>query len=130
MRYLGIDYGAKRLGLAVSSEGIAFPRDVIENDEKAVATLRDIIDKERISTIIIGDTRDFGGMANPITKDAKAFAERVKKETGMAVVEAFEAGSSIEASRFAPEGHSKDDAAAAAIILQRYLDMKSSTSQE
>ncbi len=122
MRYLGIDYGAKRIGLAISSEGIAFPRGVAANDGNLFAALADIIAKERVSAVVVGDTRSFGGFENSITKETEAFIERLKKETGLSVVAAWEAGSSIEAGQHAP-GEQKHDDAAAAFILQRYLDM-------
>jgi len=122
MKYLGIDYGAKRIGLAVSSEGIAFPRGTIPNDSVLLAALKEVVEKERIDSIVVGDTRSWGGTANIITKDAEAFIERLQKEIGVPVVSAGEAGSSIEAARLAPENEKHDDAAAA-IILQRYLEM-------
>src|SRR3989338_4004591 len=125
MRYLGIDYGAKRIGLAISSEDIAFPRGVVHNDENLFAVLADIIKKEKISAIVVGDTRSFGGLANPVTKEADAFVERLKRETGLSVASAGEAGSSVEAGRHAPSEQKHDDAAAA-FILQRYLDMGAS----
>ncbi|OGG77746.1 hypothetical protein A3B35_01140 [Candidatus Kaiserbacteria bacterium RIFCSPLOWO2_01_FULL_54_24] len=128
MRYLGIDYGAKRIGLAISSENIAFPRGVIPNNASLFATLADIIKKERISAIVVGDTRSFGGLENPITKEAEDFVERLTAETGLHVVSAGEAGSSIEASRYAPNEQKHDDAAAA-FILQRYLDMQDTSNK-
>ena len=47
MRYLGIDYGSKRIGLSISDEEgrMAFPHSVVENDSHAL---------ENISNIIIG----------------------------------------------------------------------------
>ena len=124
MRYLGIDYGAKRIGLAISSEGIAFPRGIVDNDANLFMALRELIMKEKVTRTIVGDTRSFGGGENPVTKDAESFIEKLKKETGLSVTSAWEAGSSVEASRYAPEGRPHDDSAAAAIILQRYLDMR------
>ena len=125
MRYLGIDYGTKRIGLAVSSEGIAFPHGVLENDRHVVLSLKETVNKERIEKIIIGDTRTFGGHENQITKEVEMFTEKIRNEIGIPVVLANEAGSSIEASRYAP-GEEKHDDAAAAVILQRYLDMHGS----
>jgi len=122
MRYLGIDYGAKRIGLAISSENIAFPRCVVPNDANLFSILADIIKKERISAIVVGDTRSFGGLENPVTKEAEDFVGRLKAETGLRVVSVGEAGSSVEAGRHAPSEQKHDDAAAA-FILQRYLDM-------
>ena len=126
MRYLGIDYGAKRIGIAISSEEIAFPRGVIPNDNRIFQEIAKIVTTEKVEQIVVGDTRSFGNRENPITKEAEAFIDSLKKETGLVVASAHEAGSSIEASRYAPEGMSHDDGAAAAIILQRFLDTKGS----
>ena len=122
MRYLGIDYGTKRIGIAVSSENIAFPRGVAENHADLFLIIVDIIEKEKITNIVVGDTRSFGGYDNSVTKELEAFVERLKEETNLPVVAAWEAGSSVEASRHAPDDKPHDDGAAAAIILQRYLD--------
>lgn len=122
MRYLGIDYGTKRIGLAVSSEAIAFPRGVIANDDNLFATLQGVIEKERIGAIVVGDTRSYGGRENPITKDVEAFIKRLRAASTLPVDPVSETGSSIEASRYAEAGSEKDDSAAAAIILQRFLD--------
>jgi RNase H-fold protein (predicted Holliday junction resolvase) len=64
-----------------------------------------------------------GGIANTATSDASRFAQALAAR-GVDVVYESEAFSSAEAARFAPKGKSHDDAAAAAIILQRYLDMR------
>jgi len=125
MHYLGIDFGAKRVGVAVSdgAGSIAFPRETFPNDDHLIPLLVKLIAEEKIGVIIVGDTRSHGGGDNPITAEAEAFVERLEKETKLPVERAFEAWSSIEASRYAPKGKEHDDSAAAAIILQRYLDM-------
>ncbi|MDO8481860.1 MAG: Holliday junction resolvase RuvX [bacterium] len=125
-KYLGIDYGEKRIGLAVSDEGgtIAFPRATVENDALLFPMLKRLITSEKIKKIVVGDTRSFSNLENPVTKDAEDFIGRLKKETHLPVVSAWEAGSSVEASRYSPSGNEHDDSAAAAIILQRFLDMK------
>lgn len=129
MKYLGIDYGSKRVGTAVSdAEGkIAFPRAEVPNNEKLHRSLAAIVGQEGVGKIIVGDTRAFGGTQNPITPEAEAFTAKLRELTGIPVELAFEAGSSIEASRYAPRGEEHNDAAAAAIILQRYLDMHGPT---
>ena len=125
MKYLGIDYGAKRVGIALSDEagGIAFPYGELPNDEQLLSNVVRLIHEERVTRLVVGDTRSLGGAANPITKEADEFMEKLGKASGMKVTPALEAGSSVEASRYAPEGHEHDNAAAAAFILQRYLDM-------
>ena len=124
MRYLGIDYGAKRIGLALSDEkgGFAFPHETIPNDMSAIDRITKIIRKEKVGEIVMGDTRADTGAENLISKDADAFAAQLATHTGLPVHRMREAWSSHEAARFAPKGKEHDDTAAAAIILQRYLD--------
>lgn len=125
VKYLGIDYGSKRIGTAVSNaEGtIAFPRSTLANDAALVASLQDLVQAEKIERIIVGDTLSHGGGENPVTKEAEEFMGKIAEATGLQVSRGFEVFSSIEASRYAPETSQHDDSAAAAIILQRYLDM-------
>lgn|SRR3989344_6934024 len=125
-KYLGIDYGAKRIGIAVSNdEGtIAFPRATIQNDAHTIESLMNLIEEAKIQAIVIGDTRSFSHRENPVTKEAESFIVRLKKETNLPVEGASEAGTSIEASRYAPDDVGHSDGAAAAIILQRFFDMR------
>ena len=57
MRLLGIDYGSKKIGLALSDESgqFAFSYDVIANNVKTLDSLAKICDKEKVEKIIIGD---------------------------------------------------------------------------
>lgn len=125
MKYLGVDYGGKRVGIAVSDESatIAFPRTTLKNDSLLLEQITSLIESERIGTIVVGDTRAFSGLENTVTAEADAFMQLLRDETGLPVLPAWEAGSSMEASRYSPDGNAHDDSAAAAIILQRYLEM-------
>ena len=123
MRYLGIDYGAKRIGLALSdpSAQFAFPHETIPNDATTIDRLQQIMKREDVKGLVIGDARAANGEANPITEAAERFIDSLNAlRTNVHVVS--EAWSSIEAARFAPKGAEHNDAAAAAIILQRFLD--------
>jgi len=124
MKYLGIDYGTKRVGLAVSDPtgSLAFPLEVVPT-EKALARITQLVRERRIEALVMGDTRSHGGADNPVTREAQKFGEQLTRETSLTISPAFEAWSSIEASRYAPEHVGHDDSAAAAIILQRFLDM-------
>lgn len=126
MKFLGLDYGAKRIGVAVSNpEGtIAFPRGTVENDGAVMEAISSLIANENIEYVVIGDTRTISGAENPVTSDAETFAAGLKDAFDLPVELVFEGWSSIEASRYAPEGKEHDDGAAAAIILQRYLDIE------
>ncbi len=123
MRYLGLDYGAKRIGVAISDEsgGFAFPKETLANDTRAMGAILEMIANEKVTAIVIGDARAASGAENPVTFEADRFAERLGEKIEIPMHRAWEAWSSVEASRFAPKG-AHDDAAAAAIILQRFLD--------
>ncbi len=125
MKYLGIDYGAKRIGLAVSDEGgtIAFPRATIANMQGVIDSIKKIVREEKIGFIVVGDTKSYGGVPNPITTQVKNFVGDLKDAFDIPIASSWEVGSSIEANRYDPEG-AHNDAGAAAIILQRYLDIK------
>jgi putative Holliday junction resolvase len=125
MRILGIDYGAKRLGIAVSDAegGFAFPKSVIANDANALGAILALIETEKIGAVVVGDTRAATGAENPVTFEADRFCEELEEQLEIPMHRAWEAWSSVEAGRFAPDGK-HDDSAAAAIILQRFLDSR------
>lgn len=124
MRYLGIDYGSKRVGVALSDEGgrLAFPTVVLENDRKLMARLLILCKKEKVGAVVIGESYDTKtGAPNPIMRKITVFAKEVERITNLRVSLEAEAFSSEEAARF--QGPVPGlDASAAAIILQRFLD--------
>ena len=125
MKYLGIDFGSKRVGYAVSdADGvIAFPRSTLPNDAQLLDVLQAAAAKEKVDALVMGDTLSHGGNRNTVSEAADAFAAGIIARTGLPLARTTEIWSSMEASRFAPDGHEHDDAAAAAFILQRFLDM-------
>ncbi len=124
MRYLGIDYGAKRIGLSLSDAGgqFAFPHETIPTDTTSVDRIRAIMEREKVGGLVMGDTKAVHGADNPITAQAEKFADALSAHTGKEVIRSWEAWSSVEAARFEVPGGVHNDASAAAIILQRYLD--------
>ncbi|MCE9541144.1 Holliday junction resolvase RuvX [Candidatus Kaiserbacteria bacterium] len=126
MKYLALDYGEKRVGVAVSdADGrIAFPRASIVNSADLVARVCALAADEHAEGFIVGDTLSHGGARNPVSDASDAFVSLLKSRTELPVERAHEAWSSVEASRYAPKDKQHEDAAAAAVILQRYLDIK------
>jgi putative Holliday junction resolvase len=124
MRYLGIDYGTKKIGVAVSDDAgsFAFPRGTLDNDDKILDTFAAFVEKERIEEIVMGDTRTDLGEENRITKESDKFAYELEAWLKLPMHRVREAWSTQEAARYAPQGQKHDDSAAAAIILQRFLD--------
>ena len=123
MRYLGIDFGTKKVGIAVSDERgrIAFPKIVIANDSQLIRSIKDLVDEYGVSSIVIGESRDIDDKENPVMKEAKEFADQLKEEIGVDIVWEREDFTS-EIVRETQGEIAKSDASAAALILQAFLD--------
>lgn len=122
MRYIGIDYGTQRIGIALSDESgeFAFPHSIVSAKD-AVQVLADLVRKEQVESIICGYSVASNGVENDLTKKAHAFMEQMQKEISIPWCFEREDFSSVEAHRFQVKAGSRDDSAAA-IILQRFLD--------
>ena len=125
-KYMGVDYGARRIGLALSdSEGrLAFPLAILETSNKSVEEVVARAVAEKAGRIVVGDTRTLEGFENTVTERAEQFIQELAKSAPVPVERFNEAFATNEALRFAPQGKKHDDSSAAAIILQRYLDMR------
>ena len=123
MNILGIDYGAKRIGTAIGNteERIAFPRQVLENDEHVFRTLQRFIAEESVERIVLGLPKMLSGEESDMTKEVRAFAVELEKESTLPVY--FEEERlSTQAVKPGTVKRKDIDAASAALILQTYLD--------
>ena len=127
MRYLGIDFGTKKVGLALSDETgrMGFPHASIPNDGRLIDYVRDLVKHKSVNTVVIGDSRDFSGKENSVNAKAKAFADLLERTADVSVEWEPETMTTQEARRD-PEGvytgsHAAVDASAAALILTSYL---------
>ena len=120
-KLLGIDYGAKRVGIAVSDDSgsVAFPKTTLLNNQSLLQTLTTLIRNENVMGVVFGESKHFSGEDNPIMKDARRFADELKRSAGLPVYYESEFNTSVEARRDIPEG--KVDAEAATIILNSYI---------
>ena len=68
MKLLGIDYGEKRVGVAVSDEtnAYAFPHSVIKNSPRLIEKVAAICVAENIGEIVVGESNDYAGKPNKI----------------------------------------------------------------
>ena len=127
--FLGIDYGTKRVGIAVSDARgrLAFPKKVVPQSPMLVDVVALYADEEGACGIIIGESRYLSGAPNAIFEDIHRFGDAVTIRTGLPVVYELEYWTSQEARR--TQGMTNmNDASAAALILQRYLDKYSGIS--
>jgi putative Holliday junction resolvase len=140
MRYVGVDFGLKRIGLAISdaSATLARPWKTVAagpSVERAVSDLATILASEAaedgagIAGVVVGLPRRLGGEDSDLTVAARDFAHRVAALTGLQVHLQDERLTSHAAEERLAElepdwrrRKGKLDAAAAAILLQDFLD--------
>lgn len=134
-RVLGIDYGRKRIGLAVSDadETMAFPSDVIElrQTNEAVNRVAEYCRAESIVRIVVGMPVNMNGSRGPMAEEAAKFAEALGKRTGLPVASWDERltthsaeQSLLEADLSRAKRKAVRDKVAAQIMLQGYLDSR------
>jgi putative Holliday junction resolvase len=130
MKYLGIDYGSKRIGLAVSDENadFAFPLSVLPNSEKSVEKILEICREKNIGAIVVGRSENFQMEENEIMKEINPFAEKLKKESDLPISFHPEFLTSQEAKREQGKNNMLD-ASAAAIILKHFLEIRRSAAE-
>ncbi len=122
MKLLGIDYGKKRIGIALSDDRglMAFPQDVYKNDEKFFQLLLKIISEHNVEVIVIGESKNRAGEHNEIQAAVTELVTDLTLELGIPVHLEPEQYTTQEAIRF--QGRTeKTDAAAAAIILNSFI---------
>jgi putative holliday junction resolvase len=139
VRVLGIDYGARRIGLALSdaTATLASPWRLIERPSSSQDTLtlllreiRQLIDSDDgLGAVVMGWPRRLDGSPSHQTGDVESLARALEQRLEIPVILQDERLSSHEAdARLATRERDwrrrkkKLDAAAAAIVLQDYLD--------
>lgn len=131
MRYLGVDYGSKNVGLALSDEAgsMGFPHAIAANTPRLVDELCALIAKENVGAVVIGESRNLAGGENPIAKDARTLGDALAERAGVPVLYESEVFTTALARRL-PEKQEKSRAAkprgqvddsAAALILTSFL---------
>ena len=131
MKYLGIDYGTRRIGVAVSDDSatFAFPLGTVLAGPKAFAEVMELARENSVALAVMGESNDYNGKPNPVMEEAHAFARELEG-AGLAVHFEPEFMTSAQAARQYEGDHGRGarpnqdglDSAAAAIILQSYLD--------
>ena len=129
MRSLGLDIGDKRIGVAVSDpEGIlASPFTIINRIDDAVdvEAITGIVDQQQVERIIVGLPRSMDGSLGKQAQKVEAFIQKLSSHTEIPVEFRDERLSTVSAKRLMQAANTKktrDDAIAAALILQGYLE--------
>jgi len=133
MRILGIDYGHKRLGLALSDEEkiLASPLPVYQRrgDKQDLTYLTRLVEEKEVGQIVVGLPRNMNGSLGEMAKEVLAFVDTLKKKTDLPVDTFDERLSSAEAERVLIQADlsrkrrkTLRDSLAAVLILQGYLE--------
>ncbi len=122
MRILGIDYGSKRVGIAISDEGgeFAIPTIVLDNSKNLLKEVIDMAKKNLVVQIVMGESKNYKGEANKILPKSLEFKKELEN-SGFVVHLEPEFMTSANAERFQGKTDMLD-ASAAALILQSFLD--------
>jgi putative Holliday junction resolvase len=133
MRYLAIDYGTKRTGLAIcdASETIASPLAVLHGQKELLKKIVEIVETENVEAIVLGLPLNMTGTEGPQTKLVRKFAEQLKNHISIPIhfqderLSSFGAEEKLSPADFTIKKRKKRiDAVAAAEILEAFLEQK------
>jgi putative holliday junction resolvase len=121
--YLGIDYGSRRIGLAIGNDEakIAHPYKTLQTEMGYFDQLAEVIKTENIAELVVGLPRTNDGKETDQTREARFFAAELASFK-LPIHLQDEAGTTGEALRRGGKPKVDLDSIAAAIILQDYLD--------
>ena len=131
-RLLGIDHGDSRIGLAISDElgSFAHPYRTLQSGARVMDEIRGIVERERISGIVIGLPKNMDGTIGPSAAKAKSFGEQLSQVIPATKILFWdERLTTREAQRVlhaagknTKQSKKMIDQVAAQILLQNYLD--------
>jgi putative Holliday junction resolvase len=133
MRYLAIDYGTKRTGLAIcdSAETIASPLTVIRGQKELLKRIAEVIETENVNAVVLGLPLNMDGSQGAQTKLVLKFAEQLKDHLNIPVhlqderLSSFGAEEKLTSANYTRGKRKKRlDAVAAAEILEAFLEQK------
>lgn len=129
MKYLALDYGQARVGLALADDDvrIALGKGVLEglSQNKLITKIKAIVNLDHIDRIIIGLPLNMDGNPTEMTEEVQLFVEKLRNHVTVPVQTVDERLTSKMADTLMqdmPEKQRKQDQVAAQIILQNYLD--------
>ena len=133
-KYLGIDYGDRRVGIAISdfNKEISFPRNFIEyeTDAKLIKEIEELCEDESVSKVILGLPIHMDGTFGERAQKTQKFFDKLQKKLPNIEIDFFDERLSTEYATKAlglqkikaKDQKGKRDAISAQIILQNYLN--------
>lgn len=137
MRYLAIDLGQKRTGLAICDAGemIASPLCLVTDQSSLIARVKKIVAEEEAGAIVIGLPLNMDGSEGEPVKNIRNFAAQLEKEVDLPIhfqderLTSFDAEQKLAGEFTRKKKKKRIDAIAAASILQAFLDEKNTSQQ-
>ena len=133
MRYLAIDYGTKRTGLAICdpAETIASPLALIQGQKELLKKIAEVVKAENVEAVVLGLPLNMDDSEGFQTKLVLRFAEQLKDHLDIPIhfqderLSSFSAEEKLASSKFTRGKRRKRlDAIAAAEILEAFLEQK------
>jgi len=133
MRYLGIDYGGKRTGVAICDEMeiVVSPYKIFQSDAQLIANLKRLILEEGVDALVVGLPYNMDGSEGGQAKIVRKFTQQLQQACEIEIhyqderLSSFAAKSMLEPAEMGWRKRKKVlDAVAAANILQAFLDAK------
>ena len=144
MRIMGLDYGSKTVGVAISDELLITAQPIMTIERKSenklrktLAKIEELIVEYEVSFVVLGYPKNMDNTEGDRALATKEFMNQIERRTGLEVVLQDERMTTIESERILIEAgvrreHRKEyvDKMAAAVILQSYLDSNSRKDNE
>ncbi len=127
MRYIGIDFGTKRTGVAISGEDgrVAVVKETIEaeNQQEVIARLKEIVKTENVDVVVIGVPTNLNGESTDMTETVERFVAKLRDHVGVPVQTTDERLTTEMAKKLLRGVKNEErDKVAAQILLQNFLD--------
>jgi len=132
-RTLGIDFGTRRIGLALSDPTgtLASPLPFLENTslKEVVAKFQELVKSHGVKTVVIGLPRNMDGSYGPSAQKVREFITQIQPHIAAEIISQDERLTTAQASRDLSQMgltqkdlRKKVDSSSAALILQQFLD--------
>jgi putative transcription antitermination factor YqgF len=118
---LAIDFGTKRIGLAITRGSLAEPLEIVTNDQQAISKIKNICQREQVKQLLVGISE------NTMAELTKDFAQKLQEQIGLPMFFADETLSSHSViQKLKTNTHKKRsgdiDHFAAAVILEEWME--------
>jgi putative Holliday junction resolvase len=135
---MGIDFGDRRLGIAISDPGatVAGSPSVlhVKNQQEAISRISKLVEEEDVAEIVVGLPLSLSGAEGPQAERVRKFVKLLSRASGIEIALWDERFSTAEAEKLmlplakkTRRQKGKRDLIAAVLILQSYLDSRTRT---